>query len=376
MRYFAIVFLFLFFSSAWAQTTEDDFLSGELVNPEEVTILFLENKNLTDLPDTFEKFVNLETLYLSGNQLTNLPKSLTSLKSLKTLDLSDNKLKQLPENFKNLENLEMLLLNNNQLTSFDISICSFKNLDFLHINNNLIPAIPDCIADLSKLTSVGIGGNPFTSFPSSITKLSNLEILLYENGKANLPNLKSLKKLDRLFINKSFYAKNKSKIKALLPAGCKVNPAPMLPPPIIEPKNFENDNSENIAKCFVNVAETATANKVEILETLIEFGYSTDRARLVTTTTLHEGENIRQKIEDAKKEGMQIVAEMSVELIDGTFSIEKNVLTFKGEDSKKIKTFKITYKQKTKVIQQLTEISTSQIYKTGPCFAPMPSIGN
>ena len=373
MKYYYIIILMVFMSSARGQSTEEDFLAGKLSNPEEVTMLFLEDKNLTELPDSFDKLINLETIYLNGNQLVELPKSFVTLKNLKTIDLSDNKLTKLPENFGNLKKLELLSLDNNQLTTFDPSICSLKELNFLHISNNQMESIPDCIADLPNLGSLGISGNSFANFPASVLKLSKLEVLLYENDKDNLPNLKSLKKLKKLFIDEKFYAKNKSNIKALLPSGCKVNPASELPPPIMDQKITEG----HVVECFVNVVKTETKNKVETIENLFEFGYNNQEARIVITKTLHEGENIRQKIEDAKKEGDQIVPLMTTELLNGTFSIEDKVITFKGNDSNKtVKKFKISYKAKTKTMDQLTEVGTSKVYKTGPCFAPMPSMGN
>lgn len=375
MKYFFLVFLSLFLNNAVAQSTEDDFLAGKLENPEEITVLFLENRNLTELPDIFDKLPNLETLYLSGNQLDILPKSLLNLKNLKTLDLSDNKMVQLPKGFDNLKDLEMLVLNNNKLTSFDLSLCNLKNLDFLHVSNNQIPEISDCITNLTKLTSLGIGGNPFANFPVSIMKLSKLEILLYENQNTEIPSLKSLKNLKTLYINQSLYEKNKSKIKLQLPSGCKVNPKPVAPPPISPPKIYEADLEVSENQCFVNVLKTESKNKVETIETILDFEFDDNLARITFTTELHEGENIKQKIDDAEKQGMKIVPALTTEHIEGKISIENNILTFKSNDLKTTKVFQIVYKKNSKSIDELKETSTSRTYKTGPCYMPTISIG-
>lgn len=380
MKYYCLIIFTFFMSFAKAQNVEDDFLEGKLENPEEVITLFLENRNLTELPDTFEKLVNLESIYLSENQLTHLPKSITTLKKLKSLYLSENKLQELPENFGDLKSLESLVLTNNQLTFFDESICNLTNLDFLIVNKNGIKTIPDCIANLTKLNYLGISNNPLASAPTVITTLSNLITLSYEGKNIALPNLKSLKKLDKIFIDKDFYAKNKSTVKSLLPKGCKVNPKNLLPPPIVAPMEIsspepEQTSFENGTYCFVNNVKTDTTNKMEVIENLLEFGYNNQLARFVISKTLHEGENIKQKIKDAVKDGMRIVGKMSLEFSEGTFAIENNVFIFTEKDSKTVKKFKISYKSKTKIINQLTEIGTSQVYKIGPCFAPMPSIG-
>lgn len=382
MKYILSVLLFLCVISGNSQTLGDDFLKDSLNYPEEIDYLFLEDRNLTELPDSFEKLTNLKSLYLFKNQLDSLPASVFSIKTLKTLDLSSNKFTKISNNIQNLENLELLYLNDNQLETFDESICKLVNLEFLDIENNSIKTIPNCIANLTNLKTLVIGGNSFENFPTIILKLNNLEVLKYNDLKSNLPNLTSLTKLKEIYIDKNYYKSNKSIIKKLLPKGCKVNPIIKIPPPPVEiidiPVNSDylENSIEDKKHCFVNITKVESKDKVETQEQLLEFGWNNDLARIVVSKTELNGENIKERIEEAKKKGWELVGKTIIEFFDGTFLIKDKVLTFTSDDLKMSKNFKIFYKNKSKEIDKLQDTVTNEYFNVGPCLEPMISIGN
>jgi len=68
------------------------------------------------LPRDREGLVNLTMLDLNDNQLTELPKEICNLVNLTWLDLGYNQLTELPKEITNLVNLTELYFSNNQLT--------------------------------------------------------------------------------------------------------------------------------------------------------------------------------------------------------------------------------------------------------------------
>jgi len=79
-----------------------------------ITGINLSGKYLTQIPDDiFDGFTNLRSLWLDDNQLTELPESIGNLTKLKKLYLSSNQLTELPESIGNLTKLEWLRLNDN-----------------------------------------------------------------------------------------------------------------------------------------------------------------------------------------------------------------------------------------------------------------------
>ncbi|MBK9660575.1 MAG: leucine-rich repeat domain-containing protein [Chitinophagaceae bacterium] len=53
-------------------------LEEALKNPSDVFILALNNKKLTDIPESILRFTNLTTLDLAGNKLSSVPENITS----------------------------------------------------------------------------------------------------------------------------------------------------------------------------------------------------------------------------------------------------------------------------------------------------------
>lgn len=73
--------------------------------PDSVYSLNLRDQQLTSIPDSITKFVNLTELYLEGNYLTKLPDSIGKLTNLMILDISDNHISELPESIGNCSKL-------------------------------------------------------------------------------------------------------------------------------------------------------------------------------------------------------------------------------------------------------------------------------
>jgi leucine-rich repeat protein SHOC2 len=145
------------------------------------TKLFLQNQQLTMLPDTIGNLSNLTYLNLSGNQLTILPDTIGDLSSLSGLELSENKLIELPNNIGNLSCLHHLSLHDNQLTRLPKNICNLQHLSSLELSNNQLSELPEGISKLTKLTELSLSGNPLTDL-SALKNMFRLKVVWFLNA--------------------------------------------------------------------------------------------------------------------------------------------------------------------------------------------------
>ena len=136
------------------------------------------------------------------------------------------------------------------------------------------------------------------------------------------------------------------------------------PPPKIEELPFEDDDK----KCFVYKNEEQKDSLTYVTETLLEYGWNNDLARMIITT--YDFDPVKKK--EAEEDGYTLVQSETMQFINGTFKIEKDVFTFTPEKSEKFKTqlFKITYKSKTKKVDFLTDENNNKL-QTGECLEPM-----
>ena len=116
-----------------------DYTLHELTNLKE---LWLNNNNLTTLPETIGQLKNLSGLYLEYNNLTSLPETIGQLTNLKYLWLNNNNLTTLPDTIGQLTNLLGLDLEYNNLTTLHETIEQLINLDELDIDDNKLKILP------------------------------------------------------------------------------------------------------------------------------------------------------------------------------------------------------------------------------------------
>jgi Leucine-rich repeat (LRR) protein len=167
---------------------------GNLTN---LTLLFLDNNQLSGLPPEIGNLTNLTLLYLDNNQLSGLPPEIGNLSNLGALDLSFNQLTNLPPEFGNLTGLSGLGLSNNQLSSLPPEFGNLSNLDGLDLSNNQLSSLPPEFGNLSRLISLFLYNNLLSSLPPEFGNLSNLSwLVLSSNLLTSLPpefgNLSSL----------------------------------------------------------------------------------------------------------------------------------------------------------------------------------------
>lgn len=136
------------------------------------------------------------------------------------------------------------------------------------------------------------------------------------------------------------------------------------PPPKIEELPFEDDEK----KCFVFKAEEQKDSLTYVTETLLEYGWNNDLARIIITTYNYDSVKKNQ----ADENGEILALTQNMQFINGTYKIDKDFFTFTPEKSENFKTrlFKITYKSKTKKADFLTDENNKKL-QTGECLEPM-----
>ena len=115
------------------------------------------------------------------------------LPNLKELWLNDYDLTSLPEGIENLTNLWGLYLQTNKLTSLE-GIDKLTNLKELHLRNNELTTLKG-IDKLTNLVWLRLGGNQLESLPEGIGNLTNLKELYLQDNPISGPEKARLKKI-------------------------------------------------------------------------------------------------------------------------------------------------------------------------------------
>jgi Leucine-rich repeat (LRR) protein len=124
-----------------------------LRSPLDFKVLDLRKQKLKELPDKFDRLVNLHTIYLGKNKLKDLPSSLSHCTKLRHLDISNNKFESLPT-----------------------VVCQLRQLRLLDISTNIIIDLPECLIQDIHLESILMVGNEISIIPDSFTSLDLKEI--------------------------------------------------------------------------------------------------------------------------------------------------------------------------------------------------------
>ncbi len=185
---FLIASLFALSFSAKAQTESSVYFSMEkaLQNPENVRTLDLSFQAISDLPDVFQEFPNLETLILRNNKIQSLPNSVYSLKKLNHLDLSGNislDQKALFIGIDSLNTLEDLNLSHCNIRYLDYSVSGCLELKSLSLKGNYLFYLPYSLGMLENLETLDLESNFLTELPESFYRLDNLKSLNIGNNK-------------------------------------------------------------------------------------------------------------------------------------------------------------------------------------------------
>ncbi|WP_194847812.1 leucine-rich repeat domain-containing protein [Candidatus Neptunochlamydia vexilliferae] len=224
----------------WKEFLNYDFRSWVLEHSDEVDMVLLLQKGLTELPEELFLLTNLRVLRLAQNAFQKLPEELFSMTSLEKLDLSYNQLTALPKGMEKLINLKSLGVSNNPIERFDLTLPKLTHLylsdtdltevpnlqhlplenlwltsnkikkvdvgrfpssikvlrlsenqidslsgpfekltvlDFLYLDENQLSTLPEAFSNLPKIRVLGMNQNAFNEVPKVLEKLSSLKQL-------------------------------------------------------------------------------------------------------------------------------------------------------------------------------------------------------
>lgn len=168
-------------------------------------VLDLSNNQLSELPDGFERLLNLRILFLTNNDFEKIPAVLARCPKLEMISfksnrltlvdenvlpidtrwliLTENNIESLPDSMGQLHRLQKLALAGNQLTHLPKSMANCKNLELARLSANRLTAMPDWIFQLPKLAWLAFSGNDFnraanTSCISQASQASVIDVAL------------------------------------------------------------------------------------------------------------------------------------------------------------------------------------------------------
>nr|WP_314289342.1 hypothetical protein [uncultured Capnocytophaga sp.] len=160
---------------------------------------------ISEVPDSFINLKRLENLKFEGVELVEFPEQVFSFSNLKSLIISQfdtkNKIKSLPDMFDKLPLLEELSVRNAALSEVPASVGRLPKLENVYFNANNLVKLPQSLAENSHLTYVNINNNPldFKQFIKSIEKIQwkgvfyinnkNFSSAQYEEVEKRLPKI-------------------------------------------------------------------------------------------------------------------------------------------------------------------------------------------
>jgi len=143
-----------------------------------------------------------------------------------------------------------------------------------------------------------------------------------------------------------------------------VRPAPLEPPVA---KKLEEAKD----KCYIYPTREKKGNMVYNKESLLEYGGSSIRARIIITTSEYDAVK-KKEVEDS---GRIFGHPSQMQIIYGTFTLDKNTVHFTPDETDKYekRTFQLVNKPKSKTLDYVKD-ENNNIWKEGSCKEPMISL--
>ena len=147
-------------------TATIDRFQKQCVSSVETRILLLNNFQLDQIPQLFNKLQNTTHLDVSGNTLMFF--TLTRLVELKYLNATKNQFSTLPVEIGGMVSLMELNLSSNKLNFLPASFSKLLQLTVLNISRNKLVEFPECFTRLTNLTILKAALNMIRSVPEDI----------------------------------------------------------------------------------------------------------------------------------------------------------------------------------------------------------------
>ncbi|KAI3410793.1 Ubiquitin-like domain-containing protein [Psidium guajava] len=154
-------------------------------------ILDISNNSIECVPLRIGCLTSMQKLFMNANGLSDQSinwEGLSSLKFMTVLSMNQNDLTALPPALGSLSSLRQLYVANNKLTSLPMEIGHLTQLEVLKVNSNRISTLPTHIGDCISLVEVDLSSNLLSELPETLGNLQNLKALhLSNNGLHSLP---------------------------------------------------------------------------------------------------------------------------------------------------------------------------------------------
>ena len=134
-------------------------------------------KSLKDAITAQESGIEVVHLNLKREKLEIIPMEIAQFTHLKSLILDKNNISEIPDWFRNFKELEVLSICRNKLEKFPPVILDLSNLRTLRLGDNLISEIPIDIDKLENLESLWLWSNIIRKYPASLSDLKKLKYL-------------------------------------------------------------------------------------------------------------------------------------------------------------------------------------------------------
>lgn len=128
---------------------------------DDVTILDMTEKNVTEIPVAVWRNPQIKILLLRGNEITAIPDSISKMIDLEFVDLSENLIDSIPQALSNLPKLQRLGLAWNPIAKIPEFISNLERLQFLDISYCMLESLPHNFSRLNNLNTLYISGNNF-----------------------------------------------------------------------------------------------------------------------------------------------------------------------------------------------------------------------
>ncbi|MBD3351852.1 MAG: TIR domain-containing protein [Candidatus Lokiarchaeota archaeon] len=126
---------------------------------------------------------DLSYVNLKNNKIRKIDwKFEDAIPNLKHISISNNPLTEIPDNFGNFKQLEILELDNTHLKSLPDEIANLPNLRYLYVHNSDLMRIPESFGKLQSLEKLWIFMTKIEQLPESMSDLSNLKTIYLDLG--------------------------------------------------------------------------------------------------------------------------------------------------------------------------------------------------
>ena len=126
-----------------------------------LSILFLSNNHITEMPAVIGKFPTLQMVALKGNLMTSIHPDALQPQLRWLLILTNNKLREIPETIGRCVKLQKCMLAGNQITELPAAMANCTNLELIRLASNQLTEPPMHVLRLPNLRWVALADNPF-----------------------------------------------------------------------------------------------------------------------------------------------------------------------------------------------------------------------